>query len=153
MRFETVERRDFPEIIEIIRSEFPGSALDSPFLEKRFLEENVFLMKLCKKNRILGFADVEIFDGETARIAVLVVRKDSRDKGVGKTLLSEVTGFLKERGIERVSVLIRQGNERAKRLYSSQGFRFVALYQAKESGEAVEEMELEFGGEKPSYVS
>ena len=90
-----------------------------------------------------------------ARINGLTVRPEERNKGIATALLEHMIGFLQSRGAKRIMLLVKQGNDEAKKLYETKGFRFMGLYQRQIDQSIVEEMELDFGAkeERPSYVS
>jgi len=151
MHLEKIEKSDFAEILSMIREEFPSASVDLSFLEARLSERNVFLLKFSRGEKIAGFIDLEVSEEGFGRIAVLLVRREFRGQDVGKEILKEAIAFLKAKAVERVSVLVRGKNLKAKKLYSRAGFRFVALYESSEG--TIEEMELELDESVPSYVS
>lgn len=58
-------------------------------------------------------------EGEILRIGV---RKDAQRQGTGRTLFQALCKECQSRGISRVLLDVREGNETAKRFYEKQGF-------------------------------
>jgi len=153
MKFETALKKDLPALVEMVRGEFPAASVDRGMLLKRLLGKNVFLMKLSEGNEIAGFTDLEIVSEEEAAIVLFLIKKSARGRSLGKALLDETIGFLAEKGVELVSVIVESENEKAKELYHEAGFRFAGLFVDALGQKTVERMELELDGERPSYVS
>jgi ribosomal-protein-alanine N-acetyltransferase len=54
------------------------------------------------------------------------VRPEHRNRGVGSALLSRAEQALREHGFERAVIAVAKENERARRMYESHGYKFVA---------------------------
>lgn len=73
------------------------------------------------KKVLLGYVLFSLItEAEIYRIAV---RPDMRRKGLGRSLLGEVERLLQELGCESIFLEVRDTNEAAVSLYSSEGFR------------------------------
>lgn len=155
MQVKEIEKSDFAEVLGLIREEFPYVSFNEEKIGQRIASGNYFLFKAVDKNELLGFVELQMLEGKVARINGLTVKPEHRKKGVAKKLLDYVLGFLKKKGVGRVLLLVKQGNEAAKRVYSKAGFKFIGLYNRELDNAVVEEMELDFapkGKEDLGYV-
>jgi ribosomal protein S18 acetylase RimI-like enzyme len=143
MRITAVEERDFSEVMTLIRAEFPYVSFDEAKIRKRIASGKIFLFKAVEARKLVGFIELELFES-IARINGLTVKPAHRKKGVAKKLLDYSIAFLKKRGIERVLLLVKQGNKAAKKVYKEAGFKFIGMYHRQLDNEVVEEMELDF---------
>jgi tRNA threonylcarbamoyl adenosine modification protein TsaD/ribosomal-protein-alanine acetyltransferase len=73
---------------------------------------------------LLGFGGLmqNMTDGHVLDLAV---REDARGRGIGRALLSALVELAAERGIGRMTLEVRPGNDAARRLYESAGFHGV----------------------------
>lgn len=155
MQVKPVEEKDFQEIVALIKREFPYFQASPEKVKERVANRRIFVLKAVEKNVLLGFVEAEFLEKGIARINGLTVKPEHRKEGVATALLEEMLKQLKEKGVERIMLLVKQSNEEAKKLYQQKGFQFIGLYQREIDGTVVEEMELDIGGEHgtPSYVS
>lgn len=79
-------------------------------LEKLVNRTNKLFFVTLFNARHLGAVQVSI-DKEIAQLSLLCVRDITRRRGVGKNLLREVEKRLKEKGINKVQLLLTQINE------------------------------------------
>ena len=153
MRIEIASEEDLREISQLISKDFPYVERSPEKFEKMVDQDQVVIFKAVEKGEILGFSEVQFIEEGIARINGLSVKESWQGKGIGAKLLDHTLKFLKETGVERIVLLVKQSNERAKAIYESRGFNFIGLYHRKLDNAVVEEMELGIGGETPSYVS
>ncbi len=155
MQIREVKEADLPEIVSLIKEEFPYAAIDLAKIRERIASKKIFVFKAVERRILLGFVEAEMIAQDVARINGLTVKPEFRKKGIAAGLLEHMLSFLRERGAKRIMLLVKQSNEEAKQLYKQKGFRFMGLYQREIDQSVVEEMELDFSasGEKPSYVS
>ncbi|TLZ86681.1 MAG: GNAT family N-acetyltransferase, partial [Methanobacteriota archaeon] len=59
------------------------------------------------------------------------VAPDHRDKGVGKALVDWASNWARERGHRKIKLEVGEGNERARHVYESLGFRAERRYMGK----------------------
>lgn len=97
---------------------------------------------------MLGFIEIESLEEEIARINGLTVKPEFRNKGIAKKLLEFALQLLKKEGVQRVLLLVKQGNEAAKKLYTEAGFYFIGMYHRDLDQAVVEELELDFEPKK-----
>ncbi|MBB1062115.1 GNAT family N-acetyltransferase [Marilutibacter spongiae] len=74
-----------------------------------------------------GFAhlvvDTDFFDGSaTCHVSDLAIATAFEGRGLARTLLAHAEAFARARGCSRLTLSVFPGNERALRLYQSQGF-------------------------------
>lgn len=79
------------------------------------------LILVAEEEELLGYAIIYYVmdEGEIARIAV---SPKWRRQGVGRSLLDELCKIGRERGIHRILLDVREGNEGARRFYEEYGF-------------------------------
>jgi len=153
MEIKRIEERDYPEVISLIKKEFPYISFDEEKIRKRIESNGIFLFKGIEGKTIQGFIEVELLEGNLARINGLTVKEEFRNKGVAKTLLDYAIAFLKEKKVGRVLLLVKEKNEAAKKIYKEAGFEFIGMYHRELDNEEVEEMELDIPPEGGlSYV-
>jgi ribosomal protein S18 acetylase RimI-like enzyme len=78
-------------------------------------------------DEVVGFASsgpewVDISDGETGQLYAINLDPDHWGKGLGRALLTEVTRGLADAGYRTAVLWVATGNERARRLYESEGW-------------------------------
>lgn len=65
----------------------------------------------------------DYFSQETyAHVSVIAVTKAAEGKGVGRALLAHADRWARERGHQRISLSVFEGNQRAQRLYERAGY-------------------------------
>ena len=155
MQITRVEEKDIPEILALIKKEFPYLQVDLEKIRERITSGRIMVLKAAEKNALLGFIETEFLEGGIARINGLTVKPEHRKEGVATGLLEEMLKQLELKGIARVLLLVKQSNDEAKKIYQQKGFQFVGLYQREIDGAIVEEMELDLhpGEASPSYVT
>jgi ribosomal-protein-alanine N-acetyltransferase len=155
MQIEPIAERDLPEIISLIKREFPYVEIRIEKIRERIASRRVFVFKAVENKELLGFVEAEMLAPSIARINGLTVKPEERNKGIATALLEHMIDFLQSKGAKRIMLLVKQGNDEAKKLYETKGFKFMGLYQRQIDQSIVEEMELDLGTkeESPSYVS
>jgi ribosomal protein S18 acetylase RimI-like enzyme len=153
VEIKRVEEKDYAEVISLIKKEFPYISFDEEKIRKRIESNSIFLFKAVEGKDTLGFVEVELLEGNLARINGLTVKEEFRNKGVAKKLLDFSISFLKEKRVGRVLLLVKEKNEAAKKIYREAGFEFIGMYHRELDNEEVEEMELDIPPEGGlSYV-
>lgn len=141
-RIEEAKPKDYKEILELIGKEFSYFSPSMEELKQRLETKLIVVFTASQGEKLAGFIELEIIDVNEARVNGLTVKEEFRGKEAAKTLLSHAINYLKEQGIERVFLLVKQSNEAAKTLYKQFGFGFIGLYHKQLEGEIVEKMEL-----------
>ncbi len=140
-------------IAGLIKKEFPYFSVSETEVAERLSRKNITVFKASAKKNMAGFIELELTGENNARINGLTVKEEFRGKDAAKTLLNRAISFLKEKGAEKVTLLVKQSNEKAKSLYKQFGFEYIGLYEKKLGGDVVEEMELSLSEENPSYAA
>lgn len=153
MNYARVERKDLNKLNSFLKRNTPLVGRSQFDIESKVDSDSFLLLKFFETNKIIGFVEAEFLGGGEARINCLVLDEEFRGKGFGTEIIKSALKELKKRETERVFLLVKSSNIAAKRLYEKAGFGFVGLYQDDETGESIEEMEIEFEASKPSYVS
>jgi len=153
MKIEAIAKQDYGEIIGLIKREFPYVDFDLARIEERVKSGRVAIFKAAEGKALLGFIEAEFLEEGIARINGLTVKEEHRKKGVAKNLVGFVLGFLKNKGVGRVLLLVRQENRAAKKVYEEAGFRFIGMYRRELDNAIVEEMELDFSPGKKEDLS
>jgi ribosomal-protein-alanine N-acetyltransferase len=68
---------------------------------------------------IVGVVDSE----DTSRVLILVLNPSYRNRGLGKVLLERHYEACREKGITKVKLEVRHGNDGARRFYERNGFK------------------------------
>lgn len=120
MKFDGLKSEYLPQMAQIEKEAF-----DQPWSENAFMpdlaDENAFYAVGVKDGEVIcygGFHRV-LDEGQIANIAV---RADYRGKGYGKRLMRELINIAKRNGINRMTLEVKDTNERAVNLYKSFGF-------------------------------
>lgn len=150
---EEARAKDYSEILGLISKEFTYFSLSIEELRQRIETGKVVIFTASTKTRMAGFIEIEFFEGSEARINGLTVKEEFRGQNAAKTLLQHAINYLRQKGIERIMLLVKQSNETAKALYKQFGFEFIGLYHKQLEQETVEEMELSLLEERPSYAA
>lgn len=121
MRFEPLKAEHLAQLAEIEREAF-----DMPWTVGMFEPE------LDDKNAyyavgVRGENEVICYGGfhkvlDEADITNIAVRADERGKGIGKELMRELIRLAKEAGVKRMTLEVKDTNERAVKLYKTFGF-------------------------------
>ncbi|USZ69014.1 GNAT family N-acetyltransferase [Halorussus salilacus] len=112
------------------------------------LEEDgmVYLLAVAG-DEVVGFSQSLLADDETGTILWLHVHPDSRDQGVGTTLLNHTQATLSERGVERMAAEVLADNERGCSFYEENGFEKASDRERDIGGETfVENLYVQQGG-------
>jgi ribosomal-protein-alanine N-acetyltransferase len=72
-------------------------------------------------NAIAGFA-ISLIVGSEAELETIVVAPEWKRQGVGRALLLELAAALREHGVTKVLLEVRDSNRAARQLYRSNGF-------------------------------
>ena len=155
MDIKEIEESDYPEVIGLIKVEFPYVDFDLGKIEQRVKSGRIFLFKAVEKAKLMGFVEVELLEEGIARVNGLTVKKEFRKNGVAKALVEFAIEFLKKKKIGRILLLVKEENKAAKKVYEEQGFKFIGMYKRELDDAIVEEMELDISegsNEDLSYV-
>ena len=72
-------------------------------------------------NRIIGSAMVG-HDGHRGTVYYVSISPDHQSQGLGETLMEAAEGWLRDRGVWKVNLLVRRENSAAVQFYAKQGY-------------------------------
>lgn len=110
------------EAIFTLSSNALDSTFNQEFIKDYIIIDNIYHFFVLEENEsLLGFIILWESD-KFGQIIDLVVTKEARSKGFGKQLLQFGLDYLKDLGIETVTLEVKATNEVAINLYESAGF-------------------------------
>ena len=120
MRFERLKREHLVQMAQIEREAFDEPWSVGMFAPELTDENAYYLVGLSGEEVICygGFHKV-LDEGQIANVAV---RADMRGKGFGRLLMQSLLDLAKREGIKRITLEVKDTNERAVKLYKSLGF-------------------------------
>jgi len=116
---DNVAKFGIPE--EYVRKAFSEDVL----LEAAGSGKATFYLALENKCKILGFAQVNVVDSETAELDRIVVFPEYTRQGLGTKLLTRTVEDAKHRGTKAIVVNAGQEELHARRFYEKNGFELV----------------------------
>lgn len=84
-------------------------------------DDSTIVLVHAEHNRLQGFIGMKIKDGK-AEIVLIAVSTAYRGRGIGKKLINQALGELKEKGVIEVRVVTQDRNIPALKLYQGSGF-------------------------------
>lgn len=115
-----MEEKDSGEIAKLERNIF-SDAWTAAAVEETWEQPHAFVVVAEENKRILGYCIVYYVLDE-AEIARIAVSKEERCKGAGSRILEETERLCREKGVKRLLLDVRTGNETAKSFYVKHGF-------------------------------
>ncbi len=120
MKAKELYLEDAERICELYRLDFKDgyslNVLKASFESGRFLSYGIIL-----KEKIVSVVTASL-SGEEADIDGLVTHREEKRKGYGKYLINFLIDRLKEKGVKKLFLEVRESNRPAKSLYTSLGF-------------------------------
>ena len=114
------EPKDIPEVLKIERASFKDPYEMSTFLYLWKVEPEGFLVAEVK-GKVIGYVMAYSRD-EEGEIVSISVMPEFRRKGIGRKLMEEAIEYLKGKGVTKVGLEVRKGNEEAIDFYERLGF-------------------------------
>ncbi len=130
MSIVKADEKDIAEIGKIVSREFAYKGLTAEKIAERMGKPYIAIFKKTLNGSFAGFVEIEINEHFGMINAVSVLEK-YRKKGIGKELLNYAVEFLKEKGIPKAKLLVKQDNTEAKKLYASLGFEMTGIHSKK----------------------
>lgn len=90
------------------------------YLESKEIKGSPFILIFYKDN-LIGWCDVDLYKNKTGSLGI-GIKREYRDKGIGKYLLELIIDKSKDYGYEQLILRVRVKNERAIALYKKIGF-------------------------------
>ena len=127
LKIEKMTISDLEEIKDVLEKDFDDFWKDNTLKEELLSNYSYFItIKLSKTNEILGFAGFKK-TLDTADIMNIVVRKDFRNKKIGKKLLTSLIQKAKEQDIKTIFLEVNSKNLPALKLYENIGFKKIGI--------------------------
>jgi len=112
---------DAPELVSIVAAA-PGAAGWSVETYENFIRSGECLSLAHESGgRITGFIVARRL-GEEAEVLNLAVRPEARKKGIGEILLQAALEEVRNMGVTRIYLEVRESNTQAKSFYQNHGF-------------------------------
>lgn len=108
-------------IAVMTRRFFPYLKFNMDSILERFQNKNIDYYVALLDGHTIGFVDLD-FNNNSPRILGLAVLEEFQDKGIGTRLLHRAEARVKEKGFEKVTLLVSEDNLRARKLYERDGF-------------------------------
>lgn len=126
-KIEKMTISDLEQIKDVLEKDFDDFWKVNTLKEELLSNYSYFIaIKLSKTNEILGFAGFKK-TLDTADIMNIVVRKDFRNKKIGKKLLTSLIQKAKEQDIKTVFLEVNSKNLPALKLYENIGFKKIGI--------------------------
>lgn len=126
-KIEKMTISDLEEIKDVLEKDFDDFWKVNTLKEELLSNYSYFItIKLSKTNEILGFAGFKK-TLDTADIMNIVVRKDFRNKKIGKKLLTSLIQKAKEQDIKTIFLEVNSKNLPALKLYENIGFKKIGI--------------------------
>ncbi|WP_428774361.1 GNAT family N-acetyltransferase [Vibrio sp.] len=132
MQLIPFEENNAPEIVSWFDSEheammWGGRALGWPLTAQALCErtrrQDLRCYVLTHQQQLLGFIELKAISADEYRLCRVVVAKQSRGQGYGKTLVSNALDILRQQvKVKRVTLAVYQANPAALNCYLALGF-------------------------------
>ncbi len=120
MKFEPLRYEHLRQMAQIEQEAF-----DQPWSERMFIpeveDENAYYLVGVRGDEVICYGGFHKVLDE-AHITNIAVRADSRGRGVGTLLMSELISRARMLGVKYMTLEVRDNNENAIKLYKSFGF-------------------------------
>ena len=120
MRFEPLRYEHLRQVAQIEQEAF-----DQPWSERMFIpeveDENAYYLVGVRGDEVICYGGFHKVLDE-AHITNIAVRADSRGRGIGTLLMSELISRARMLGVKYMTLEVRDNNENAIKLYKSFGF-------------------------------
>lgn len=122
IKFELMNESHIDDMLKIEKKCFP----DEPWTRKMFESElenmiSAFLVGVDESGAAVCFGGMWLI-ADTAEITNIAVDPDHRRLGLGEKTLSLLCDICRERGVSRINLEVRDGNDAAIGLYEKFGF-------------------------------
>lgn len=123
MYIDKMKISDFELIKNNLKSDFDNFWNENILKQELLNTDSIFLVvKDTISDEILGFAGIEIVLDE-AELMNIVIRKNKRGLGIGKSLMEKIINIAKENNIKILKLEVNEKNLIAINLYKSLGFK------------------------------
>ena len=108
MQLRTIKIDDYQELIEFWKKNYFVSEMDNSEHFRIFLEKNPELSVLMEENEEIIGSALGSYDGRRGYLQKVVTNKESRNKGIGRRLVSEVVKRLKMAGTLYIPISVEE---------------------------------------------
>ena len=116
---------DCPSIDAAIKEEFPYVEFSQQKISEKMSSPNFFIIKAMQGNIFAGFAELEFFfTQKEARLNAVWVDTSFRNQGFATQMVERLLHECRHKHLQRVFLLVKEGNSIGKALYSKAGFAF-----------------------------
>jgi ribosomal-protein-alanine N-acetyltransferase len=116
--------QDYAEIRHTLTTDY-DDFWNAETLENELKSENSYYFVAKLNNTIVGFAGIKTILDE-ADIMNIVIKKDSRNLGIGSALFNYILNFSKSNNIKKITLEVNEKNVYAIMLYKKFGFNIIA---------------------------
>jgi ribosomal-protein-alanine N-acetyltransferase len=120
------ERRDVSDLLEIEEAQFPEPWTRGMLLDELGQPDTRRYTVAVEDGRILGYMGV-MYVMDELHVTTIGVRPDEEGRGVATSLFDDAWEHARTRGVQRATLEVAVGNERAQRLYHRYGFAPVGV--------------------------
>lgn len=121
MLIREMKEEDIPFVCDIENSIFSKPWSASSFISSIKDRNNIYLV-VEEENQIIGYCGLWGIVGE-GQINNVAIKKECRNKGIGKKMLQKLLELGKENGLEEFTLEVRVSNKNAIRMYHSLSFK------------------------------
>lgn len=123
--FSRLSRQSVLRLAEI-EAESNRPPWSKELFEGEFKLPHSYIFGMRIDDRLVGFLITHLIESDS-HIVNFAVEKDSRGKGVGRSLLESTLQELKKAGAKSITLEVRKGNTAPINLYTSLGFQSVGI--------------------------
>ena len=125
LQYGRLHEHYLPEIMEIEKEAYPEPWTIGMFREEMRSTRSYFFLAFAS-HRLVGYAGFWLVLDE-AHITSLTVAQEFRSHGYGREQLNHLFAVGEEHGVKTYTLEVRVSNDRARKLYESEGFRAVGV--------------------------
>ncbi|MCR5736419.1 MAG: ribosomal protein S18-alanine N-acetyltransferase [Eubacterium sp.] len=120
IKYRIMEKEDIPQVARIEKACFSMPWSEKSFSDSLDQGDTLFLVAE-EEGKICGYVGMYI-SFEVGSITNVAVASDCRRMGIGKGLITQLVADSRQRGVESITLEVRESNLPAIKLYESQGF-------------------------------
>ena len=126
LRIGTLSIARIDEVLEIEKLSFTDPWSREMFRSELEVGGGTYARMAERDGRLLGYS-VAVLVADEAHLGNLAVHPDARGAGVGQALLDDLLQVAEKRRATRLTLEVRESNERARKFYYRNGFIDVAI--------------------------
>ncbi len=138
-KISKIVESDVEIIQQFIKDFFPYTNLNFQKISDKINNPNFFIIKYYQKNILVGFAELQFFGNDLARMNAVFVEEAWRGQKIGTKLMKALVHECKRKRIHKIFLLVKEENVAAKALYKKRKFVFEKMHDKIIDGSKVEE--------------